>query len=213
MTQSPVPTNAVPPASVRRRTLWRTILWSVVIFLSGSVSGWGLGLLLPVGPPPPPPLGPEPPIDQIVRSMTDELLLSPPQVVKVQQLYHDRAAALREVRHEVAPRFAAEYDKLEAGLKDILTREQFERWRVRFDAARQRLLPPGPNPGGPGPMRGMGPPQDNRPEQNRPPHGPPDGPHGGPPGYRPDQPPDMPPDGPPYGPPDRSPAAPSGPPR
>jgi hypothetical protein len=202
MTPEPIPPTAVVPLPLRRRTLWRTILWSAVIFVSGTASGWGLGLLWPVGRPPP--LGPEPPIEQIVRTMSDELLLSPQQAQQVQEIYRKRAEALRQVRQTVAPQFAAEYDKLQVELKKVLTAEQFARWQVRFNEARQRMWPPGPPPGrGAGNDRGFGP---GGPESQRPRHGmgsehngPPDQerpPRDGPPG---DGPPDDrgPPDGPP----------------
>jgi hypothetical protein len=215
MTQNPVPADLAPPVPLRRRTLGRTILWSAVLFLSGAVSGWGLGLLCPLGHPAPPPLGPEPPIDQIVRAMTDELLLSPRQVQQVQQLYRDRAAALRTIRREVEPRFSTEYDKLEAGLKDILTPEQFARWRIRFDAARKRMLAPGRpgdagTPDGPGPRRRAEPPPGADADPSRPPHGPPNGQLGGPPRFRPDPQDrsDRPDDRPPQGPPDDAPPPP-----
>jgi len=185
MSENPVPPSTpsnTPVAAVphRRRGSGRMILWTAVIFLCGAASGWGVGLLRPHRPT----MGMNPgdlPVDLIVRSMSDELLLSPEQTRKVEQEYRDRAKALREIRDDMVPRFKAEYDKLQADLKVILTDEQFKRWEIRFDAARSRMMPP-PRGGGPGEAPGGG--HDRGPGPGfgmDPGHGPPlDGPRGDP---------------------------------
>jgi hypothetical protein len=97
------------------------------------------------------------------------------------------------VRQSVEPRFSAEYDKLQAELRKVLTPEQFARWQVRFNEARRRWLPPahppGPGrgggfgPGGPGgPGEWGGPPGLDGPRRGRPPmDGGPDSEPSGPP--------------------------------
>lgn len=171
MSEKPVQPDAALLVPPRRRGVGQTVVWTLVIFLCGAVSGWGAGLLLPHRPPP---LGPgEIPVELVVRAMTDELLLSPEQVHKVEEVYRARAHNLQAIRTSLIPRFQAEYDGLQADLKPILSPEQFKRWEIRFNAARGRMMPPPPSEHGPG----------FRPEQ-----GPPGGFPGGPPGPLPDVP-------------------------
>ena len=191
---TPTPTSAPNHPVVMRpylRGKGQVILWTAVIFVCGAASGWGMehlrlyhsGLGMNGG---------DLPVDLIVQSMTAELLLSPEQVVKVEQEYRERAKALNEIRGSMVPRFRAEYDKLEADLKVILTAEQYKRWAIRFNAARDRMMPPPPGgPGGPGgPGFGDGPGFDHGPGHG---HGHDHGPMGGPDdGMGPGPPPDRP---------------------
>jgi hypothetical protein len=179
------------------------MILSVVIFASGAAVGWALAAWLPPRPRGlPPGLQPDPPVDQLVAQMTDELLLTDEQARQITTIYQARFAALKSVRDEMRPRFTKEYDQLRADVQKVLTPAQFDRWNRRFESARSRMMPPPPRPPRPPPPpqpdRGP-PPPDGGPDDRGPRPGPPDRrgpPDGMPPGPGPDgRPPPPPPDG------------------
>jgi hypothetical protein len=174
----PAPDVAVARQLSRGRA-WGLALWALIIFLCGSAAGWGVSMIMR----PPPRMGlgfgPEPPVDEMVRRLKDELLLSDDQAKQVRQVYEDREKALRQIRDQMQPQMKAEYDKLDTQMKAILNSAQYQRWSERFRTLRERFLPPPHGEHGPWSGQMPGPPGQYMP----PPHGMPGGP--GPEGFRP----------------------------
>jgi hypothetical protein len=170
----PIPSSMDPalPRQFHRRRTMRLLLLSLIIFICGGAVGWGVGIFLR----PPPPvgmgIGPEPPLNAMVRQLREELVLSDDQTKQVHQIYQEREQALRAIRGKIDPELKAEYDKLDAQMKAVLTPAQYQRWNERFQNVRNRMLPPPPPPGGPGRMPGpYGPPPGPRPNFGPPPDG------------------------------------------
>ena len=157
----------------------KALMLAAVIFLCGGAAGSGLALLLHRPPPMSMEMAPEPPVNDLVDRLRDELLLSDDQVKQVRQIYKDRQDALHAIRQKMGPELKSEYDKLDQQMKGVLTSAQYQRWAERFQSVRSRMLPP-PPPGEGGPDRWRGPPMGpggpgGPGPDDRPPNGPPDG--------------------------------------
>ncbi len=168
-----IPSN-LEPAIERRIHHPRSIgllALAIILFLCGGAAGWGVAIICRRPPPMAMGLGPEAPLDGMVRQLRDELLLSDDQARQVRQIYQQRQDALQAIRQKMGPELKSEYDKLDEQMKGVLNSAQYRRWSERFRSVRNRMLPPPPPPGGPGPgpMPGPGGPED------RPDRGPPDG--------------------------------------
>ncbi|MGD0389732.1 MAG: hypothetical protein ABSC42_12345 [Tepidisphaeraceae bacterium] len=152
----------------------KALMLAAVIFLCGGAAGWGVALLLHRPPPMPMGFAPEPPVNDLVDRLRDELLLTDDQVVQVRHIYKERQDALHAIRQKMGPELKAEYDKLDQQMKGVLTSAQYQRWAERFQSIRSRmLLPPPPLPPPPG---------EGRPDDWRGPPMGPGGPGGPPPG-------------------------------
>jgi hypothetical protein len=162
---------------------------AAVIFLCGGAAGWGLAHLLHRPPPMSMEMTPEPPVNELVDRLRNELLLTDDQVKQVRQIYKEREEALKAIRQKMGPELKSEYDKLDQQMKGVLTSAQYQRWAERFQMVRSRMLPPPPGEGGPdrwhgppmGPQGPGGPGPDDHPRHgDRPQNGPPDLPPPGP---------------------------------
>jgi hypothetical protein len=151
----------------------KALMLAAVIFLCGGAAGWGLAHLFHRPLPMSMELAPEPPVNDLVDRLRDELLLSDDQVKQVRQIYQQRQDALNAIRQKMGPELKSEYDKLDQQMKGVLNSAQYQRWADRFQKVRSRMLPPPPPPPGEGGTdRWHGPPMGP----------PPDGPGGPPPG-------------------------------
>lgn len=120
---------APEPPIVRQTTGGRkmlAVLLALVIFVCGGATGFGVSMLHHR---PPPPMGfmPDPPVEDLVSRLRDELLLSDDQVKKVHDIYQQRREALRTIRDAMEPKMKAEYDKLDEQMKAVLNTAQYQR--------------------------------------------------------------------------------------
>src|ERR1700722_17787307 len=88
------------PPIIRRTSGGRkmlAVLLALVIFVCGGATGFGVSMLHHR---PPPPIGfmPDPPVEDLVNRLRDELLLSDDQVKQVHDIYQQRREALRTIR-------------------------------------------------------------------------------------------------------------------
>jgi hypothetical protein len=176
----PVSPN-IEPSPIGRQRCGRTagiLALAIVIFICGGGAGFGIAILVRRPPPMGMRMGPQPPIDAMVRQLQDELLLSDDQAKQIQQIYQNRETALQSIRQTMEPQLKAQYDKLNEQVKKVLNPAQYRRWSERFENVRDRMLPPPPRHGPPRDRMGDGPDRD----------GPNGGPNGaGPNGGRPDR--------------------------
>jgi hypothetical protein len=201
MSQTNIPVEQILPPKRGRFRVLKALALSLVIFLAGGAAGYGVSWLW--HPPfPPPPMGrfdPDPPVGNLVDRLRIELSLSDDQAKQVRKIYQDCHDSLAAIQTTMGPQFKAQYDKLDAQMKQVLSPNQYQQWSDRFHRIRDRWLPPphgGPGgPGGPGPWGGPGggpggfgphgpPPGEGGPggpPDNGPPGGPPGGPQGMPP--------------------------------
>jgi len=137
------------PATTRRlqrQRFVRLLAWTLIIFVCGGAAGWGVSILCRRPPAMGMGFGPEPPVNDMVHRLQEELLLSDDQAKQIRQIYQEREEALRSIRQKMEPEMKAEYDKLDAQIKGVLNPAQYQRWSERFQSMRNRMLPP---PGGP----------------------------------------------------------------
>jgi len=128
----------------RRRRLWLSLFYAIIIFGSGFVVGGGVTLvtvrnafLYYVH-------HPEEFPAQATARMKSRLDLTDDQAAKVEAILRQRQAALQEIRREVQPRVLAEVDQVEAEISEILTPEQRREFRERFQHLRETWTPPAP---------------------------------------------------------------------
>lgn len=167
---------------LHRRRFVRLLVWTLFIFVCGGAAGWGVSILCRRPPAMGMGFGPEPPVNEMVHRLQDELLLSDDQAKQIRQIYQEREDALRSIHQKMEPEMKSEYDKLDQQINQVLNPAQYQRWSERFQSMRNRMLPPG-GPHQPG--------MDGRPPFRDGPHGPGfGGPPGGPDGpdrHGPDQ--------------------------
>ena len=201
---SPNPTIDPTLRSLQRRNMIQAVLMSAIIFVAGGAVGFGVAALVGPRGRPGMPMPPDPPVEEVVRNMQNELSLTMQQTEQIKKIYTERFTALRAIRKEMGPRLTTEYATLRTDVEKVLTPEQFTSWNRRFEAARDRMMPPPPRPNGQGngppdgPQDGNGPPDRRRHDGPPPPPPfdgpggfPPDGPRGRGPETRPDRPPPM----------------------
>lgn len=159
-TSPPSPDATLAKRLARRRAL-RAVLLSVVIFGAGGLTGWGAAHLMhqPGRAGGGDALRPDPPVQEIVQRMQEELLLSADQSRQIGDIYATRFAALKAIRQTMGPKLKQEYDTLRTDVQKVLTPAQFAKWDQRFEQVRSRMLPPD-RAGGPPPRAGaLGPPK------------------------------------------------------
>jgi hypothetical protein len=196
MSQSNPVVEQILPAKRGRLRVLKALALSAVIFLAGGAAGYGVSWIW--HPPfPRPPMGgfdPNPPVGDLVDRLRIELSLSDEEVKNVRQIYQDCRDGLMKIREQVRPQFKAQFDKLDAQMKQALNADQYQQWSERFRNIRDQMLPPphggqggpgGPGPWGPGGPGGFGPPPDRGGPGGfpggPPDNGPPNGPRGMPP--------------------------------
>jgi len=193
---------ALPSPALSRRLLRRRftklLALALVIFICGGAAGFGVAILCRRPPMNAAGFSPEPPVNEMVRRLQQELLLSDDQAKKVREIYQAREEALRSIHQKMQPEMKSEYDKLDQDMKQVLNPAQYQRWNERFQSLRNRIMPPGPPPfrgngeggprgpnmgspnmggppGFPGPLGGPGGPDGPGGPEDRPHHGPPPG--------------------------------------
>ncbi|MBN2317192.1 MAG: hypothetical protein JXM79_24920 [Sedimentisphaerales bacterium] len=151
--------------SPRGRQAVVQVVVGMVILICGVIIGSGAAVLVYKKKlQPSPGGGPLPPIEAVISDMKARYDLTEEQAKKVETTFSKRRETLRTLFDEFRTKSEAEFKKLTADIKKILTPEQFVHWEQDFNRRRR----PGPRrdrgPGGPG-DRGFGPrgPDDRRP--------------------------------------------------
>ena len=163
------PDLPAPLATSPRRRFWSHAMLVLVVFISGSVVGSSLTLILDKAPPENRPMPGGPPTDlakQIVLRWRDKLELTDEQADKIFQIVKERQEALNELRHEIEPQFAAELATMREQIDEVLDDDQQKKWHEIMKSIRERYQPPrsgdgpkhgfrgGPGGGHPGWSRG-----------------------------------------------------------
>ena len=120
------------PLATRR---WVTLLLGVVTFVCGGIAGAGLmsaftaqnrqSNRLPMG-------------KRILEEMKSTLALTEAQATQVEKVLEGNHTRVEAIRKEMAPRYSAEFDRMNAGIKAVLTPEQQEKWDVRCREIREK---------------------------------------------------------------------------
>ena len=120
------------PAAARR---WITLLLGIVTFICGGIAGAGLMSAFsghnrqwnrpPMG-------------KRILEEMKTTLALSEEQSGQVEKILNDNHARVEAIRKEVSPRFSAEFERMNASIKTVLTTEQQRKWDIRSKEIREK---------------------------------------------------------------------------
>ena len=145
--ESMPPGAHVPPPAPRR---WPLVALALLILVSGMVIGAVVSAVVTrravIGAL----RDPGPVSTRLVSRLTEDLGLTEAQTEGVRRIVEKRAANLRELRAEVAPRFREEVRLMEEEIAGVLNAEQVELWKRRVQRMRE-FAPPsrrgGPRPG------------------------------------------------------------------
>ncbi len=125
--------DAPASALARPRRRWlRTLLLTLIVFVSGVLVGGGLTFKVVT-------TGfkrffqePEVLAENITHRMKKRLDLTDDQAVQVRRIILERQKALQSLRKEVQPRIEAEIEKTRREMAAVLTPEQARKWEKRF---------------------------------------------------------------------------------
>jgi|GEM_PF-3057285 len=79
--------------------------------------------------------------DRIVEDMKTHIDLTEEQAEQIQEVFRRHLAVFDSVRQEVEPKINNEISLMENEIRDILTKEQQERWEDRYMKFRRRWFP------------------------------------------------------------------------
>lgn len=152
-TQTPNPSPGNKRLSNRRKQICLQVIVGMVILFCGIVIGSGAVLLhlkdrmmMP---------GPRPPLNAVVEDIQARYDLTQEQAKQVEDVFGRRRETLQAMFEESGRKMEAEFQKLDAEMKKILSPEQYEDWDQDF-RTRRGHGPWGRGPGRPG-ERGTGP--------------------------------------------------------
>jgi hypothetical protein len=131
---------AVPPP--RQRAAWVSLLIYLVVFVSGSVCGAGLTLVVARHRIQRLIHHPEAGMRQLDRALEDRLRLTPDQRTKVRAILEKRQAALQRARRIVQPQIEREFGELVKEINDVLTPRQQRAWHRMVSRMRRWFPPP-----------------------------------------------------------------------
>ena len=150
-----IPSTGPKRLSRRGREIALQAIVGMVILICGIVIGWGAAVLNLKNKMMMPP-GPRPPTGEVVEDMVERYNLTAEQAKKVEAAFNKRRDTIQTIFEEFRSKSEAEFQKLSADIKKILTTEQYAHWEQDF----QRRRRPGSRwdrgPGRPG-ERGQGP--------------------------------------------------------
>lgn len=158
------PSTGTKHMNHRLKQIFIQVFVGVIILLCGVVIGWGSAVLYMKDKMMMPP-GPRPPTREVVEDMAARYDLTPEQAKQVEAAFGKRRESLQTLFEQFRTKSEAEFQKLSADIKKILTPEQYARWEQDFKRRRRpepwergprRPGDRGPGPRGPGP-RGPGP--------------------------------------------------------
>lgn len=124
--------DASRPVAARRRV---TLLLGVVTFLCGAVAGAGLTSVFSAHTRSSnrPPMG-----KRILEEMKSTLALSDVQSTQVEKILEENQVRVEAIRKEMAPRYSAEFERMNASMKAVLTPEQQQKWDIRSKEIREK---------------------------------------------------------------------------
>jgi hypothetical protein len=93
---------------------------------------------------------------RMMQRMQQDFDLTKEQAQQIETVFADHHEKIMSIREEVRSGIEPEIESLRQQVEAILTPEQAKRWEERFDAQKQRWLPPHPGMHRGGPRRGMG---------------------------------------------------------
>jgi hypothetical protein len=165
-------TTSIPPSGKKRllnrsKQIYLQIIVGIVILSCGIVIGSGATLLR---------LkdkmimrGPRPPLPAIIEDIQNRYDLTQEQVEKVEDVLGRSRETMHTMFEQFREKTEAEFQKISAEMKEILSPEQYERWENDFKSRRRGPGRFGPGRPGPGPGRfGPGGPDNRRYEPMRP---------------------------------------------
>ncbi|MFZ5830171.1 MAG: hypothetical protein ACOY3P_08785 [Planctomycetota bacterium] len=133
-----------PPKPAPRRNRWWSILFSLVIFLSGLIVGGAVALsfvknqlVMAVQNPE---FGPI----RITNMLKRSLRLTPEQAEEILAIMHKRQGNLQAIRIRVQPEVEAELEAVESEVAAVLDSQQRERWAAMVTKLKATWLPPMP---------------------------------------------------------------------
>ena len=132
------------PASslARPRRRWvRTLLLSLVIFISGVLVGGGLTFKVITSGFKRSFQDPVALAEHLTRRMKKSLDLTDDQVVQVRRILLERQKAFHSLRKEVQPKLEAQIENTRRELASVLTPEQARKWEKRFGHFSRFWLP------------------------------------------------------------------------
>jgi Spy/CpxP family protein refolding chaperone len=149
-----IPSAGKKHLSRRGRQILLQAVAGMIILVCGVVIGWGAAVLnlkdkMMLQP------GPRPPTREVVEDMAARYNLTDEQAKKVEAAFGKRRQAIQTIFKEFRSKSEAEFQKLSADIKQILTPEQYAHWEQDFE--RRRRPPPWERgPGRPGERGGPG---------------------------------------------------------
>jgi uncharacterized membrane protein YgcG len=149
-----IPSTGKKRLSRRGRQIFLQALVGMIILACGGVIGWGVAVLnlkdkMMMSP------GPRPPTQEVVQDMAARYGLTDEQAKKVETAFGKRREAIQTIFEEFRTKSEAEFQKLSADIKKILTPEQYAHWEQDFER-RRRPAPWDHGPGRPGERGGPG---------------------------------------------------------
>lgn len=118
---------------IKRYSLRMQIIAALIIFISGTLVGFGLTALLfqkkQTRRPRPPRIN----ADEIAKDISSKYNLSDEQTQQVKELFNKKLEDRKAVRDEWAKRMETEAQQLVADMNEILTPSQFEQWKNDFE--------------------------------------------------------------------------------
>jgi hypothetical protein len=132
--------EAAPLVSVsppRRRTWWRTLVWGVVIFVCGGVTGHGVAVWMwqehgrKIFDPK------EDYVAKILSRMRSDYGLSDDQATQIEAIFRGHNAKIDEIRKDMEPRYSAERKAMNQEISAVLNDSQREKWQKRMEEMRR----------------------------------------------------------------------------
>lgn len=133
----------LPSAPRRNRRALRLLLY-LLIFVSGSVVGAGVALIVVRNSALHAVHHPDDMPGLIAARMARALSLSDKQKSEVESILRERQAALQTIRREFQPQVEGQLDQLEEQVSAVLDVEQREKWESRFEYLRRTWVPKPP---------------------------------------------------------------------
>lgn len=132
--QGPISPTSVTITPKRRR--WRTFFLGVLILLLGIAIGGGTAVVVIKRVVLHAIHHPEEAPQRITERARRQLNLSDEQAAKVKEILTERQKKIQELRREIQPQVENEFQKAKEEVAAILTPDQAQKWRERFDHLR-----------------------------------------------------------------------------
>ena len=134
--QETVPDAVAPSAKPGRK--WPTLLFGLIMLISGAACGVGVMLFLDTDDGPHRPYRRPPSAERITRRIAAACELNEEQAGQAEEIVARYAEAMSEIRSEVATEMGAEFEAFRGEMQEIMTPEQFEAFDRRWERLRRR---------------------------------------------------------------------------